>query len=260
MGAKDSDAAEMVDTRPIAMPANLVRCPMELPVPANIPVISVNHRRSMTAPLSLVGRLLQLVARRRQRRSPFHAGEGLARTTSPAAYDRWRLESLRQQIMDHFDPVALAGRDVLDFGCGTGGLSRLLAAEFRCRSVIGIDASAPAIERARSAAGKITSDNAACPGYLWAKDDRCIDLPNASADCICCFDVLEHVPHPLDTLAEWHRVLRPGGEVWIWWSPWRGPYGHHLESLIPLPWVHLFLPPRTLFRVRFSRFTLLHTA
>ena len=37
--------------------------------------------------------------------------------------------------------------------------------------------------------------------------------------------------------------------MWIWWSPWRGPYGHHVESLIPLPWIHLVFRPRTVFAV-----------
>lgn len=199
--------------------------------------------------LGLIERALLRIALRRQERSPFHQGEGLARTINPANYDQWRLDSLRSQLVDHFDPSALAGRDVLDFGCGSGALSRLLASEFACRSVTGIDASAKAIDRARSTAVQALPDRAKAPAFIHATDDRRIDLPDAGVDCVCCFDVLEHVPHPRETVAEWYRVLRPGGAVWIWWSPWRGPYGHHLESLIPIPWVHLLISAKSLFRV-----------
>jgi SAM-dependent methyltransferase len=74
-----------------------------------------------------------------------------------------------------------------------------------------------------------------------------LPLPSESVDLICCFDVVEHIPDFGAIAEEWRRVLRPEGKVWVWWSPWRGPYGHHLESLIPLPWIHLIVPERTIF-------------
>ena len=55
--------------------------------------------------------------------------------------------------------------------------------------------------------------------------------------------------HPQAIVREWRRVLRPAGSAWIWWSPWRHPYGHHLNSLVPLPWVHLLVSERTLVRL-----------
>jgi SAM-dependent methyltransferase len=59
-------------------------------------------------------------------------------------------------------------------------------------------------------------------------------------DVILCFDVLEHVMHVQPILNEWYRVLRRKGQVLIWWVPWLNPVGHHIESLVPIPWAHVF--------------------
>lgn len=42
-----------------------------------------------------------------------------------------------------------------------------------------------------------------------------IPLPDHSVDVLCCSEVLEHMDDPLPFLAEWRRVLRPGGAVLV---------------------------------------------
>jgi SAM-dependent methyltransferase len=43
-----------------------------------------------------------------------------------------------------------------------------------------------------------------------------LPLPDAQFDVACCYDVLEHLPgHPLRQLRELHRLLRPGGRIFI---------------------------------------------
>jgi SAM-dependent methyltransferase len=71
-------------------------------------------------------------------------------------------------------------------------------------------------------------------------------LPFATGrfDAVLCTEVIEHVPAPLDALAEVGRVLRPGGRLLL-----TAPLGSGLHQL-PLhyyggfapPWYHLVLP------------------
>ena len=202
-------------------------------------------RRGRPTPPMLV-RWLYLLARWAKRRSAVHAPENLRRTTSDVNYRTWRRSELEQQLSRHFDRRLVAGQDVLDFGCGTGELCSLLAA-CNPRSVLGVDKSADAISHAASSVADTEVSGGCLPRFVCNERHSQLPLDDASVDLICCFDVVEHIPDVSAVIGEWHRVLRPRGRVWIWWSPWRGPYGHHLESLIPLPWVHLLLPGRVIF-------------
>jgi SAM-dependent methyltransferase len=171
------------------------------------------------------------------------AGENPA-TFSRTAYQEWRAAELRGQFMTHFDPADLRGRDILDFGCGEGDLSFLVAA-MGVGSVTGIDLSEPLIQSATARAATLTG-LAARPRFFTASNPKTIDLPEASIDVILCFDVLEHIMDYEDILNEWRRLLRPAGRVFIWWVPWLHPYGHHIESLVPIPWAHVIFPERVL--------------
>jgi SAM-dependent methyltransferase len=42
-----------------------------------------------------------------------------------------------------------------------------------------------------------------------------IPQPDASFDAIMCIEVFEHIPHPVDVLSEFKRLLRPGGSLII---------------------------------------------
>ena len=42
-----------------------------------------------------------------------------------------------------------------------------------------------------------------------------LPLADASFDLVLCTQVLEHVPEPLTVLREFHRLLIPGGQLWL---------------------------------------------
>jgi SAM-dependent methyltransferase len=165
-------------------------------------------------------------------------------TFSTDKYDEWRNDSLKSQFEEFFDWSLIRGKRVLDFGCGTGPLSRLCV-DKGASSVIGADLSSKSIARARH----LYDGSAPNLTFILEESTTRISLPDSSVDVILCFDVMEHIMDYREIVHEWARVLSPGGRILIWWSVWWHPYGHHLHTLIPLPWVHAFMSDKSLYKV-----------
>jgi 2-polyprenyl-3-methyl-5-hydroxy-6-metoxy-1,4-benzoquinol methylase len=101
------------------------------------------------------------------------------------------------------------GAHVLDFGAGSGWLSRWLT-QLGCRVTL-LDVSPTALAMARElyARQPIIGDRPA-PAFLQF-DGRRIDLPDGSVDRVICFHAFHHVPNPDEIIREFSRVLAPGG-------------------------------------------------
>ena len=54
-------------------------------------------------------------------------------------------------------------------------------------------------------------------------DVQDLKFADETFDVVACTAVLEHVPRPQKAVDELHRVLRPGGEIWVG-LPWVQPY------------------------------------
>jgi SAM-dependent methyltransferase len=160
------------------------------------------------------------------------------------AYTDWRGSELEHQFRSSFQDHELRGKRVLDFGCGTGALS-LLAAHAGAASVEGIDLLPGDIQIAEARLPH-EQDLPVEPRFRVAPDAEHIDAPDDAYDVVLCFDVVEHIMAYRSIIPEWKRVLAPGGRVLIWWQPYYHPYGHHLHSMIPVPWVHAIFSKRTL--------------
>lgn len=94
------------------------------------------------------------------------------------------------------------GADVLEVGCGTGVLTRALAALPGVGGVVGVDLAESLVARARELA----------PGLRFERADaRSLPFADASFDVVVFDSTLSHVPEPERALAEAFRVLRPGG-------------------------------------------------
>jgi hypothetical protein len=50
---------------------------------------------------------------------------------------------------------------------------------------------------------------------------------------------MEHFAQPEHVLREMARVVRPGGAIWIFFTPHYSPLGSHLYDYVYTPWCHL---------------------
>ena len=100
------------------------------------------------------------------------------------------------------------GDAVLDAACGLGYGTYVIRSETQARSFIGIDASEYGIDYARlNFGGEATS-------FLQGMLPDCLaSIPDSSIDHVLCFETLEHVQDPVGLLAEFQRVLTPGGRL-----------------------------------------------
>ncbi len=167
------------------------------------------------------------------------------RTSTGDGYLDWRTESLRRS-WSQFDDELVRGKHVLDFGCGAGSLSLFLAGRGAER-VVGVDLTEELIEIARKQACEHPPPEGVGLEFMVGAPSR-VPVPDASFDTLCAFDCVEHIMDPAPIFADWARVLRPGGRALIEWFPYLGPWGPHMEALVPIPWAHVLFGERAMFR------------
>ena len=111
------------------------------------------------------------------------------------------------QVKTGVAPADLAGKLVLDGGCGGGRYSRL-AGSHGAR-VLGVDLSA-AVDKAASLC-------AGLPDVCIVQADL-LDLPLADAafDMVFSIGVLHHTPDPRRAFAQIARKVKPGGRLAVW--------------------------------------------
>lgn len=167
------------------------------------------------------------------------------RTIDYSAYGDWRYASLSASWAA-FDDSHVAGKDVLDFGCGDGQLTFFIAKEKFPKQVTGVDICVSAINRAKTSLANAQIPDGVRVYFALGTTDA-LPVPDQTVDTLLAFDCLEHVMSPAPILHDWYRVLRPGGRCLIEWFPYKGPWGPHMESLIPIPWAHVFFGERAMF-------------
>jgi SAM-dependent methyltransferase len=133
-------------------------------------------------------------------------------------YGELAADSVRQ-VSEYID---LDGATVLDVGGGPG----YFADAFRAAGAryVGLEPDA----------GEMTARGGAEPGMLRGSGEA-LPVGTAAVDVCYSSNVLEHVRSPWTMAAEMVRVTRPGGTVFLSFTPWLSPWGGHETA----PWHYL---------------------
>src|SRR5262245_3736040 len=132
-----------------------------------------------------------------------------------AAYDRWaasydadlnKTRDMAASVLRQAD-LGLAGRSVIEIGCGTGLNTEWLAEQ--TGSIVAFDFSAGMLRQARARVGSSRVR------FVYHDIRDSWPVATNSADVVIAMLVLEHVEHLLPAFAEAFRALRPGGDLFV---------------------------------------------
>jgi 2-polyprenyl-6-hydroxyphenyl methylase/3-demethylubiquinone-9 3-methyltransferase len=146
-----------------------------------------------------------------------NADQGELAKFDAMAYSWWdpdgefkALHDINPLRADYIDRRAgLAGKRVVDLGCGGGILAEAMAQ--RGAQVTGIDLVETSLEVARlhrlESGVEVTYERATPEAYA--------DGHPGAFDLVTCLEMLEHVPQPASVLRACARLVRPGGHVFL---------------------------------------------
>lgn len=109
------------------------------------------------------------------------------------------------------ESATLAGRQVVDIGCGGGILADSMAR--RGANVLGIDLSTKALKVAQLHALEAGTPNIR---YREVSAEELAAEQPASFDVVTCMEMLEHVPDPASVVRACAQLVKPGG--WVFFS------------------------------------------
>lgn len=164
----------------------------------------------------------------------------ITRFDSMETYIADRTEQI-DEYLNLFRPfVSFTDKTVLDIGCNKGYLinSFLQNEKF---TPIGADINESSLQIARETYGDKIK-------FIQTKANS-IPLPDASVDIIYTIDTVEHLSQIREIFTDAYRVLKPGGTMFVHFQGWYGPYGSHLEDIIPFPWANAVFSMDTLLDV-----------
>ena len=121
---------------------------------------------------------------------------------------RAAIPSQQEMLRDYLSEISFpANAEVLEVGCGTGPVCRVLAELPNVAKVVGVDPSPAFLAKARELSNGIT-------GIEFEEGDgKSLRFDDASFDVVILHTILTHVPEPGDILAQAHRVLKAGGSL-----------------------------------------------
>lgn len=161
---------------------------------------------------------------------------GVGGRESTQAYSEWEYEWGRALVEEYLEPLGdLQRKKVLDIGCGLGGKT-VAYGESGASDIYGVDLSLDNIRASSEFADRKS------PGLrrgFFASDAGRLPLCDDMFDTVIANDAMEHFKEPEAVVREMARVTKPGGVIWLFFTPHFSPLGSHLYDYIYTPWCHL---------------------
>ncbi|MEW6439574.1 MAG: class I SAM-dependent methyltransferase [bacterium] len=132
----------------------------------------------------------------------------------PLEAERLELKTRREKVLHQLRSLPLTpGMDVLDVGCGTGAVTRILAEKVFPGTVVGVDFSKERLRAAEQIAREAGVENVR---YVTA-DVRTLELGEEQFDLVFSRCLFQYLPGKLgeDTLSAMKRRARAGGTICV---------------------------------------------
>ncbi len=156
------------------------------------------------------------------------------------------LHDINPLRVNHIDTVAtLAGKRVLDVGCGGGILAEAMAS--RGADVTGIDL----VDKALVVARLHLLESGQRVNYRHETIEAVADTEAGAFDIVTCMEMLEHVPDPSATVRACAKAARPGG--WVFFSTLNRNPKSYLFAVIGAEYILKLLPKGTHDYAKFIR-------
>jgi 2-polyprenyl-6-hydroxyphenyl methylase/3-demethylubiquinone-9 3-methyltransferase len=163
-----------------------------------------------------------------------------------AAASRWWDPEGEMRPLHDLNPVrlayveragSLAGRRVVDVGCGGGLLSESMAS--RGAEVVGVDLASDLLRVAELHG----LESGIKVEYQLGTAEQHAEAHAGRYDAVTCMEMLEHVPDPAAVVGALARLVRPGGDVFV--STLNRTPRAYLGAILGAEYVLRLLPPGT---------------
>lgn len=154
-------------------------------------------------------------------------------------FNQWAEAGRGEEMEDHHLPITLPmlplmdikpNSSILDLGCGSGWLCRLLARVVPEGRVVGIDVAPEMVRRANA-----TGREEANLNFMEGAADR-IPCADGSFSRIVSVESAYYWPDPAACVREMFRVLEEGGSAWILINYYReNPHAHQWGAIVNIP-------------------------
>ncbi len=165
--------------------------------------------------------------------------------SSPKKYFEWRVERSKETVNKINKIINLNKTKVLEVGCGYGALSQLLLKK-------GAYVTATEVDSNSLLFAKKFLKNKKNIKLIKVNSEK-LKFKKNSFDLVILFDVIEHVKNPKIMMNEAIRVLKPGGILYVEFTPYYSIIGHHLYDYAKWP-IHI-LPRKYIKKIIFSKKT-----